>query len=144
MEVIKAHNLACPIDNESLILGDKQLKCCNGHSYDIARQGYINLLPVQLKRSKEPGDSKEMVIARTRFLNQGFYEPIAKKLTDIIKKQLNDINNNTICLFDAGCGEGYYLDSIVKSLAITPENYNVSLIGLDISKYAIHEAAKRT
>ena len=69
MNIIKAHNLACPIDGNKLEQNDGQLVCENGHTFDIARQGYVNLLPVQHKRSKQPGDSKAMVLARTAFLN---------------------------------------------------------------------------
>ena len=79
MNIIKAHNLACPIDGARLEVHEKQLICENGHVFDIARQGYVNLLPVQHKRSKQPGDSKAMVLARTHFLNSGIYEAIANK-----------------------------------------------------------------
>ena len=83
MNIIKTHNLACPIDGERLTLREKQMICESGHTFDIARQGYVNLLPVQHKRTKQPGDSKEMVLARTQFLNSGAYEPIAKRLAEI-------------------------------------------------------------
>ena len=84
MNIIKAHNLACPIDGGRLEFQEKQLVCENGHVFDVARQGYVNLLPVQHKRSKHPGDSKEMVLARTRFLNLGNYYPVAIKLAEIV------------------------------------------------------------
>ena len=71
MNIIKAHNLACPLDGKRLQQDDSSLVCENGHSYDIARQGYVNLLPVQLKRSKRPSDSKAMVLARREFLDSG-------------------------------------------------------------------------
>jgi len=71
MNIIKAHNLACPIDGKRLESREKQLVCENGHVFDVARQGYVNLLPVQHKRTKDPGDSKEMVLARAQFLNTG-------------------------------------------------------------------------
>lgn len=142
MFISKASNLACPIDGERLVLHEKQLACKNGHSFDVSRQGYVNLLPVQHKRSKEPGDSKEMVIARTEFLNSGFYEPVADKLTEMLLALLldNHSGRQETCLLDAGCGEGYYLDFIINS----PDfNNKLSLIGLDISKPAIISAAKR-
>jgi hypothetical protein len=52
-------------------------RCAGGHCFDIASQGYTHLLPVQNKRSRDPGDSKEMVAARRRFLDAGCYQPIA-------------------------------------------------------------------
>ena len=59
-------------------------RCTQGHSFDIARQGYVNLLPVQNKRSRDPGDSKTMIVARQEFLVAGFYQPIADADEDCI------------------------------------------------------------
>lgn len=141
MNIIKAHNLACPIDGKRLESDDRQLTCENGHSFDIARQGYVNLLPVQHKRSRQPGDSKAMVLARSEFLNSGFYEPIASKLTAIIASLIP--TDKETCLMDAGCGEGYYLDAIFNSLRDKEGNNALSFIGLDISKDAIIQSTKR-
>lgn len=146
MNIVKAHNLACPIDGKRLELHEKQLVCANGHVFDIARQGYVNLLPVQYKRSKQPGDSKEMVLARTHFLNSGVYEPVANKLAEITLAQITDVqitNDREICLLDAGCGEGYYFDFIFNTLKAKNGGNSFSFIGLDISKSAIAESSKR-
>ena len=146
MQIIKAHNLACPIDGLLLDVHEKQLVCENGHVFDIARQRYVNLLPVQHKRSKHPGDSKEMVVARTQFLSSGLYEPIAKQLADITFAQMSDLlgtEKGEICLLDAGCGEGYYLDFIFNAIQEKESKRALSFIGLDISKPAISEAARR-
>ena len=91
MNIIKAHNLACPIDGLQLEPHEKQLVCENGHVFDIARQGYVNLLPVQHKRTKHPGDSKAMVLARTQFLNSGIYKHIAKKLTELVSSDRKSV-----------------------------------------------------
>lgn len=141
MNIIRAHNLACPIDDGILEQRDKQLVCSHGHSFDIARQGYVNLLPVQHKRSKQPGDSKAMVLARTEFLNSGVYQGVASQLTDMVLAQLTD--SDDACLLDAGCGEGYYLDRVLRAAKQTPGNKRLSFIGLDISKDAILQATKR-
>jgi len=141
MKLIKANNLACPIDGEMLTQHDKQLVCDNGHSFDLARQGYVNLLPVQHKRSKQPGDSKEMVAARSHFLNGGLYEPIANKLAETSLFYIKDISS--VCLMDAGCGEGYYFDYLYHYLENKKGMNELSLIGLDISKHAIIDAAKK-
>jgi len=141
MNIIKAHNLTCPIDGDKLEQINRQFVCANGHSFDIARQGYINLLPVQHKRSKQPGDSKAMVVARTEFLNSGIYEKIASKLTEIVINQIT--TDHETCILDAGCGEGYYLDVIYKTLIDIEENKTLSFIGLDISKDAIIQSSKR-
>lgn len=150
---IPATNLICPLDQESLQQEDNSLRCENGHSFDIARQGYINLLPVQKKRSKDPGDSKEMIIARQNFLNAGIYQPISEKLNQLVKPLLErkkppaqaittSDDAGTLekpCVIDAGCGEGYYLQQLATDLK--ENQYN--LIGLDISKWAVQAAAKR-
>ena len=146
MNIIKANNLACPIDGEPLALNqlefkNRQLVCSNGHSFDISRQGYVNLLPVQHKRSKHPGDSKEMVSARTRFLNTGLYTPIADKLAETALAQIVDDSNT--CIMDAGCGEGYYLDYVLHYLNDKNISGDFSFIGQDISKEAIVKSAKR-
>jgi len=141
MNIIKTHNLACPIDGKRLETQEKQLVCENGHTFDVARQGYVNLLPVQHKRSKNPGDSKEMVVARTEFLNSGIYQPIARQLAEITF--LNIANSKQACLLDAGCGEGYYTDTVLSVLMLSDNNCNLSIVGLDISKEAIVEASKR-
>lgn len=141
MKTIKADNLACPLDGEKLVVHEKQLVCGNGHSFDLARQGYVNLLPVQHKRSKQPGDSKEMVVARALFLSSGVYEPIANKLAEISLSYINDVSRT--CFMDAGCGEGYYFDYIYNYLHNIDAVSELSFIGLDISKHAIIDAAKR-
>ncbi len=134
-----AIQLACPLDGSPLHAHKRSFSCANGHRFDIARQGYLNLLPVQQKRSKSPGDSTEMIAARQRFLAAGFYDPIADQLIEILNNhgQLN----SKMCLLDAGCGEGFYFECLSKALlkkAIQP-----GLVGLDISKPAIIAAARR-
>ncbi|MGB5397121.1 MAG: methyltransferase domain-containing protein [Gammaproteobacteria bacterium] len=145
MNILKPHKLACPIDGARLQARDKQLVCENGHSFDIARQGYVNLLPVQHKRTRHPGDSKAMVSARTAFLNAACYEPIARTLADIVQAQIAELHvgDGELCLLDAGCGEGYYFDYVFKVLAQTAADTQLSFVGLDISKPAIVEAARR-
>jgi len=141
MNITKSLNLACPIDGHRLVQTDMQFVCKNGHTFDIARQGYVNLLPVQHKRSKQPGDSKAMVLARTNFLNTGIYQAIADKLTETVSALIiNDIN---CCFLDAGCGEGYYLDALFNYFKDEEGTRNLSFIGLDISKDAIIQATKR-
>lgn len=143
MNIIKATNLACPLDGLPLLVTEKQYICSNGHSFDIASQAYVNLLPVQHKRSKNPGDSAEMILARTAVLNSGVYAPIADTLTAITYALIAGSRSRALCLLDAGCGEGYYLAQLLSSLQQKPIHQDLALIGLDISKPAILAAAKR-
>ena len=104
----------------------------------MARQGYIHLLPVQNKRSLEPGDSKAMVLARQRFLNAGHYQPIADAVARMVLADAG-AGQSLSCL-DAGCGEGYYL----RQLAASPAGPDLQLLGLDISKWAVQAAARQS
>jgi 23S rRNA (guanine745-N1)-methyltransferase len=144
MNIVPAHNLACPIDKLELVRQENYYQCANGHCFDIAKQGYVNLLPVQHKKSKNPGDSKAMVQARTRFLNAGFYQPIAEQLAKIIFHQLSSDPTETHCVFDAGCGEGYYLQQIIHAAEHIDSDTDISFVAMDISKPAIIDASKRS
>lgn len=123
--------LICPICGEPLTQNDRQWQCENRHSFDIARQGYVNLLPVQQKRSLQPGDTREQVLSRRAFLEGGFYKPIVDALCCLAKE--------TGCsgpILDAGCGEGYYSTHLAEAL-------DAPVIGLDISKEAVRCAAAK-
>lgn len=139
MVLNKSIQLACPLDGLPLHTHEYSFVCANGHSFDVARQGYLHLLPVQQKRSKFPGDSIEMIAARQRFLTAGFYDRIAHRLVETLRSHVQ--LNNASCLLDAGCGEGFYLEYIYK--AFLADNVRPGLVGLDISKFAIIAAARR-
>lgn len=123
-------DLICPLDQQPLMLDGHACRCANGHGFDVAKQGYVNLLPVQQKKSLHPGDSRDMVKARSAFLNAGFYAPIADQLRALVA----DVES----ILDAGCGDGYYTQYLKQHLGRA-----VSITGLDISKDAILAAAKR-
>jgi 23S rRNA (guanine745-N1)-methyltransferase len=127
-------NLICPLDNRSLNRREGSFTCPKGHTFDLAREQYLNLLLVQNKTSKQPGDSKDMVSARQRFLNSGAYAQLVDRLIELI-----DDGSKLSALMDAGCGEGYYLRRIQKHFE---GNCAPQLLGLDISKIAIIAAAK--
>ena len=122
-------NLICPICKELLERHEKEYRCVNRHSFDIARQGYVNLLTVQQKKSLHPGDTREQVLSRRAFLDGGFYEPIAEALCRTAKEL-----GATGPILDVGCGEGYYCTKLAKAL-------DTELTGLDISKEAVRVAA---
>jgi len=130
--------LSCPLDGAPLTPQAHSWRCPAGHCFDVAREGYLNLLPVQRKRSLDPGDSKEMVAARRRYLGVGFYQPIADKVADWA---LADVvaGEQRACL-DAGCGEGFYLNTVLARAAAA--GCDVQAVGLDISKWAVIAAAK--
>ena len=121
--------LICPLCGGALEKREKSLLCPNRHSFDIARQGYVHLLPVQSKHSSSPGDTREQVVSRRRFLEGGFYQPIAEAVTRAALETgvLGEI-------LDVGCGEGYYGAYLARALGCP-------LTGVDISKEAVRCAA---
>ncbi len=122
--------ILCPHCAQPLLREQSSLLCRQGHRFDIARQGYINLLPVQQKHSLHPGDTRQMVLARRSFLEAGYYRPIAQTLRELLQTHAPTAQT----VLDAGCGEGYYL----RALRHIPER-----CGIDISKEAVRFAAAR-
>ncbi|CBL45862.1 Ribosomal RNA large subunit methyltransferase A [gamma proteobacterium HdN1] len=122
-------HLICPICRSPLARTERALACANRHSFDIAKEGYINLLPVQQKKSLQPGDNLVMVQARRNFLEAGHYGP----LREAVVEQLRRKKPNS--LLDIGCGEGWY----TQGMASVVDN----VTGLDIAKPAVRIAAKK-
>ena len=120
----------CPLCEKPLSREAKNWHCENGHTFDVARQGYVNLLTVQQKHSLNPGDTREMVLARRQFLEAGYYLPIGETLKRLVSEHCPHAQN----VLDVGCGEGYYL----SHLSHIPHRY-----GIDISKDAVRYAAGR-
>ena len=134
--------LICPLDGLLLSKSSSSFVCRNGHNFDVAKQGYINLLPVQHKRSKRPGDSKTMVKARQRFLDTGAYETVATQLA--MQLQALAEHKEVLRCIDAGCGEGYYLAYFQQYFAQQRSAVIFQACGVDISKDAILAASKRS
>ena len=111
------------------------------HPFDVARQGYVNLLPVQQKKSKAPGDSQQSIDARKRFLTAGHYQPLNDLICQTMaalltaKKASLEQKDKPVNWLDIGCGEGYYTQAMAQ------KGMDV-LIAADISKPAVVELAK--
>ncbi len=102
--------LTCPICSAPLSTADNGVVCPANHRFDRARQGYLNLLPVQHKNSRDPGDNQAMVEARRDFLNAGHYAPVARRLAELAAER------SPARWLDIGCGEGYYTAQIAEAL----------------------------
>ncbi len=126
----------CPLCQHELHFSNNQYRCENNHQFDNAKEGYVNLMPAHHKRSKNPGDNKEMMQARRAFLEAGHYQPMQQKVADLCQQY---VNNDSASLLDIGCGEGYYTSKIAAQL----DGKEAQVFGLDISKVAIKYAAKR-
>lgn len=124
--------LICPICQSALTAQDNSLRCIYQHNFDRARQGYINLLPVQHKKSRAPGDNPAMVQARRNFLSGGYYAPLAERFAQLMQARQPQR------WLDIGCGEGYYSEHIAQAL---PESQGYAL---DISREAVKQACKRS
>lgn len=123
--------LVCPICGQELNREPGRYVCPRGHGFDVARQGYVNLLPVGQKRSRSPGDTREQVVSRRKFLDGGFYAPISQAVN-----QAAGALGISGDILDVGCGEGYYAARLSDALGLP-------VTGLDISKEAVRCAAGR-
>jgi 23S rRNA (guanine745-N1)-methyltransferase len=119
---------SCPACRQTLSLtGDRrQWQCPAGHSYDVAREGYVNLLLAQHRRSRQPGDSPEMISARRRFLATGAYDPMSAALAETVA------GRDPGTVLDVGCGEGRHTRFIEAPL----------VQGVDVAKAAVAAAAR--
>lgn len=128
----------CPVCSQPLSRNRESYYCREGHTYDIARQGHVNLLLPKHIGSGKPGDSREMFQSRREFLNAGYYQEVSSRLNAIVIKELS---SQRIALLDAGCGEGYYTSRLKSSLE--EENVAADIYGVDVAKRAIQYAAGR-
>lgn len=124
--------LLCPVRDCRLALIREQtrLVCARGHSFDVARSGYVNLLQPQDRRSEQPGDTAQAVAGRRRLHDLGVTEPLLRGIENFIGASSKDV------VFDAGCGDGYYLGTLAREIGFDAH-------GVDISTAAIDAAARR-
>jgi len=122
--------LSCPICQTELTEQESCFQCANRHSFDIAKEGYVNLL---VGEKGQHGDNKLMLQARRLFLENGFYSD----LKDTVCHALCEYSSPDAVLVDEGCGEGYYTEGMAKVLPAA------RVFGFDISREAVRLAAKR-
>ncbi len=124
------NHLVCPLCANPFSITMQGVGCSNGHQFDRAKEGYFNLLPVQQKNSREPGDAKQQLQARRIFLQSGFFAPLLQALTELIPAR-------TKSLLDIGCGEGYFTQAMGEHC------HAAKVYGIDIAKAGIRLAAKQ-
>lgn len=129
----------CPQCQSELTLTASAAHCENQHTFDRAKSGYLNLLPVQFKKSKQPGDDKAMLRARQTFHHLRGYAPLMEEIGALILANISP-DDSSLTLFDAGCGEGTYVDTITRLLV--ENGLNVTSSGCDIAKVAVDIASK--
>jgi 23S rRNA (guanine745-N1)-methyltransferase len=118
--------VCCPICHTRFEQQDRVLRCATGHSFDLARQGYVNLL------GSGAGDNKDMVAARAEFLAAGHYSPLAILVASEASRYLP----RDSLVIDAGVGTGYYLATVLSRAPAATG------LGMDTSTYALRRAAR--
>ena len=119
---------ACPICQENLTLLETSFKCCNRHSFDLAKFGYVNLAP-QIKQSANY--DKENFQNRQQILEAGFYQAILEDISNLLAT-----NPSAKTVLDIGCGEGFYSRKLQES------HSEKTFYAFDISKDSVQIAAK--
>lgn len=122
----------CPVCGAMLQKEGASLRCESGHSFDFAKEGYVNLLTGSHKPGDRTGDSREMARARRAFLEKGYFRPLADALSETIRAEQKE----DPAVLDICCGEGYYSEQISRALPCR-------LLGFDLSKEMVRLAAKR-
>jgi 23S rRNA (guanine745-N1)-methyltransferase len=124
--------LLCPVRGCHLELAreERRVLCPRGHSFDIARSGYINLLQPQERRSKHPGDTAAAISGRRRLHDLGATAPLLRAIAEMMEASPGDV------VLDAGCGDGFYLGTLARQTGLAAH-------GVDISVPAIDAAARR-
>ncbi|QFU76589.1 methyltransferase domain-containing protein [Halioglobus maricola] len=123
-------NWICPHCREPLVKVERSYHCETGHCFDQAKEGYVNLLPANRKRSRDPGDNREMVEARKRVHAADVYRTLAEAVAAYFK----ELSHASV--LDLGCGEGYYGGVVLEHAP------KISMWGIDIAKPAVRLAAK--
>ena len=130
--------LACPHCAEALSRSGGSVTCANGHAFDVARSGYLSLLPGDAKTGS--ADTAEMVAAREAFLGAGHFEPLAEALAEEAVRALGDRAERPGlppgCMIDLGAGTGWYL---ARALDRLPGRIGLAL---DLSKHALRRAVR--
>lgn len=127
--------LACPICKKPLDNIGASFRCESEHNFDLSKNGYVNLLMSGASKQKRHGDDKLMLTSRREFLDKGYFDSFANKISSTVGKYLETKNEPDV--LDVGCGEGYYIEKLISSI---PE---ARFYGVDISKDAAVFAKKR-
>ena len=128
--------LRCTVRNcgQSLVLSEAGLGCRAGHHFDRAKEGYWNLTQPQDKKSTNPGDNRDAVMARHRWLRRGHTAGLVTELKEWVASCSSE-SSPTMRVLDLGCGDGSFGPLMFPSHA-------TGFCGIDLSRSAIKLAAK--
>lgn len=135
--------LLCPLCRAPLHREENALVCENverRHCYDLAKSGYVNLLPPGKGKNSHTGDDKEMIAARTHFLDKGHYFAISKRAAELTASAVTT-GGDRLTVIDCGCGEGYHTCNILKTFE--DASADTDMIAFDASKHGCDRGSKR-
>jgi 23S rRNA (guanine745-N1)-methyltransferase len=130
--------LRCPICLLGFDARAGALACPNWHNFDVAREGYVNLLPGSRRRPADGGDHFEQLCHRSAFLDAGHFDFITAEIARRLRHAGAVSAGSGLHVLDAGCGTGHHLAGIAKALGA-----GTTTLGLDISVAAARMAARR-
>ena len=127
----------CPVCKSGLERVGGSFACNLGHNFDVSREGYVNLLLANQKKTSDPGDNKAMAEGRQKFLDMGYYDFLSDDIQKIVVAWVATSDSAEHNVLDLGCGVGFYVGRLSESFR------NIMLWGMDISRSVIQKAAKR-
>lgn len=132
------HIFKCPLCGNKMLMKDQRsIVCTKNHCFDLAKNGYVNLLTGAVKT----GYSKHLFNSRSLIIKSGLFEPLAEKLGRLILEHLHRTNQSRISILDAGCGEGSHLARIIDNIRVN-DGIQTTGVGIDISKEGINIASR--
>ena len=142
--------LSCPIDGHDMKLSDKTIYCTSGHSFDISREGYINMLTSKKRFHENVGDNKEMLLSREHFLEKGYFDFLSEEINRIIIKHLRkgyedekEKQHASSCVLEVGSGTAFYLKNLKTEIEKELLRNDFCYFGTDVSKEATKLSAKK-
>src|SRR5260370_16142737 len=109
----------------ALVREERRLFCPRGHSFDVARSGYINLLQPQERRSRQPGDTAAAIAGRRRLHDRGVSGPLLDAIAEMTAATASDV------VLDIGCGPGFYLGTLARQTGCDAHRVDISVPAID-------------
>lgn len=124
--------LRCPLcAGDVRLTDDGAVRCGSGHSYDVARHGYVNMLPGDAKTGT--ADTAAMLEARAAFLARGHFSALTDAVVAVTQACTDGVEG---CVLDVGAGTGHHFAAVLDAMG------DRAGVALDISKHAARKAAR--
>lgn len=125
------HKLKCPVCHHTMTtISRDNIQCSSRHTFDLARQGYINFMTRFFKGNYD----KRLFTAKRNILSQtAIYTPLVDTIRDWIEDYSSG-SSQPLHILDAGAGEGSLLQQITQNTPAVGW-------GIDIAKEGIAMAS---